>query len=83
MIGELGAEADESKGTGIVTGVSSSGIIQTARTAHDAERDPGHYIDFDDNGFVLGGAVSINALPVTREAFDTAQRAATSPDGQT
>ena len=82
-IGELGPEADESKTTGAVTGVASGGRIQTAPTVHDAERDPGHYIDIDDNGVVLGGVVSLAALPPTREAFDTAQRTAASPGGQT
>ena len=82
LVGELGAEADESKTTGIVTS-GPTGRIITAPTVHDAERDPGHYIDIDDNGFVLGGAVALNAMPPTREAFDTAQRAATGPGGQT
>ena len=81
-IGELGPEPDVSKTTGVITGTSASGSLQTAPTAHDAERDPGHYIDIDDNGFVLGGAIPLAALPPTREAFDTAQRAATSPGGQ-
>lgn len=82
QIGELGAEPDESKTTGTVTGVSNTGRIQTTSTVHDAERDPGHYVDIDDSGFVLGGAVSLTALPPTREAFDTAQRTATAPSGQ-
>ena len=60
VIGELGREADRSKGAG--------------RT-HDAERDPGHFIDVDDNGLVLGGPKMDN-LPPTREEFDTALRAA-------
>lgn len=81
-IGELGAEADESKTTGIVTSVVA-GRINTALTVHDAERDPGHFIDLDDSGFVIGGAVPITALPPTRQAFDTAQRGATLPAGQT
>ena len=81
-IGELGAEADESKTTGIVTSVVN-GRINTAFTVHDAERDPGHFIDIDDSGFVIGGAVPLTALPATRQAFDTAQRAATQPAGQT
>lgn len=72
--GELGPEADESKTTGIVTGVSSTGSLLTARTVHDAERDPGHFIDIDDTGVVIGGVVPLTALPATREAFDTAQR---------
>jgi hypothetical protein len=81
-IGELGPEADESKTTGIVTSVVN-GRINTALTVHDAERDPGHFIDIDDSGFVIGGAVPLTSLPPTRQAFDTAQRAATSPAGQT
>ena len=56
-IGQLGPEPDISKTTGMITGTSASGSLQTASTVHDAERDPGHYIDIDDNGFVLGGAV--------------------------
>jgi len=82
QISELGAEPDESKTTGIVTGVGDAGRIQTTPTVHDAERDPGHYVDIDDSGFVLGGAVPLTALPPTREAFDTAQRTATAPSGQ-
>jgi hypothetical protein len=73
-IGELGPEADESKTTGIITGVSSSGSILTTRTVHDAERDNGHFIDIDDNGVVIGGVVPLMNLPTTRELFDTAQR---------
>ena len=80
FVGELGAEADESKTTGTLTSATGTG---TTRTVHDAERDNGHFTDLDDNGFVLGGAVSINNLPATREAFDTAVRAGTSPSGQT
>ena len=82
QIGELGPEPDVSKTTGIITGATSTGSLRTAATVHDAERDPGHYIDVDDNGVVGGGAVPLNALPATREAFDTAQRAATQPAGQ-
>jgi hypothetical protein len=81
-IGELGAEADESKTTGIVTSVVN-GRINTALTVHDAERDPGHFIDIDDSGFVIGSAVQLTNLPPTRQAFDTAQRAAMLPAGQT
>lgn len=73
-IGELGPEADESKTTGIITGVSSTGSILTTRTVHDAERDPGHFIDIDDTGVVVGGVVPLMNLPTTREAFDTEQR---------
>lgn len=73
-IGELGPEADESKTTGIITGLSSSGCILTTRTVHDADRDPGHFIDIDDTGVVIGGVVPLMNLPVNRELFDTAQR---------
>jgi hypothetical protein len=82
QVGELGAEADESKTTGIVTSVVN-GRINTAATVHDAERDPGHFIDADDAGIVIGGVVPLNNLPATRQAFDTLQRTATNPAGQT
>src|SRR3954471_5677610 len=52
QVGELGAEADVSKTTGIVT--TATGTIRTTSTVHDAERDNGHFIDFDDNGLALG-----------------------------
>lgn len=58
-IAEWNAELDVSKGAG-----------QT----HDFERDPGHYIDIDDAGKVLGG-VDFNAMPVSRRDYDTALRA--------
>ena len=82
QVGELGAEADESKTTGIVTSVTN-GRISTAATVHDAERDPGHFIDLDDAAVVIGGVVPLTGLPATREAFDTLQRTATAPAGQT
>ena len=82
QIGELGPEPDISKSTGVINGVNGSGSLRTALAVHDAERDPGHYIDIDDAGLVLGGAVALTALPATREAFDAAQRGATSPAGQ-
>lgn len=56
----LGPELDRLKGSG---------------TAWDAENDPGHYIDLDDNGMVAG-VVPLQNLPATREAYDTALRAA-------
>jgi hypothetical protein len=40
---------------------------------HDKERDPGHYVDLDDKGAVAG--LALEALPETREAYDTALRA--------
>ena len=79
-IGELGPEPDISKTT--VTIEQYAIPYPYFDNVHDAERDPGHYIDLDDNAVLAGGAVSLNALPPTREAFDTAQRGATSPGGQ-
>ncbi len=58
-IGELGAEADVSKGSGLI---------------HDAERNPGHYVDIDENRKVVGVS-PFAPLFATREAYDTAQRA--------
>ena len=79
-IGQEGPEADISKTT--VTIEQYAIPYPYFNNVHDAERDPGHYIDIDDNGVVVGGVVALNALPATREAFDTAQRTATSPGGQ-
>lgn len=56
-IAVLGRELDRSKGAG---------------ATHDKERDPGHYINLDDEGAVAG--LSLAALPATREAYDTALR---------
>ena len=60
MIAELGREADRSKGAG--------------RT-HDAERDPGHYMNLDDDAKVAG-KLALDALPPTREEYDTLLRQA-------
>ena len=62
---------------------SATGNITTTRTVHDSERDPGHFIDLDDNGVVIGGVIPISQLPATRQDFDTQQRSATNPAGQT
>jgi hypothetical protein len=59
QMGELGREADRSKGAGRM---------------HDAERDPGHFVNLADDGTVIG-SLSLDALPATREAYDTALRA--------
>ena len=59
-VGELSREPDRSRGAG--------------RT-HDADRDPGHFVDGDDAG-KIGGAVPLDALPPTREDYETALRAA-------
>ena len=60
QIGELAREPDRSRGSG---------------TIHDAERDPGHFVDASDDLTVLGGP-SLKALPATRSDYDTALRAA-------
>lgn len=59
-VGELSRELDRSKGAGKI---------------HDSDRDPGHFVDVDDAGLVFGGP-PLNALPPTREAYETALRAA-------
>jgi len=58
-VGELAREPDRWKDAGL---------------AHDADRDPGHYVNPGDDGTISGGP-SIKALPPTREAYDTALRA--------
>jgi hypothetical protein len=55
----LGRELDRSKGAG---------------ETHDRERDPGHWVSLDDAGLVMG-AMPLDALPATREAYDTTLRA--------
>src|SRR5215472_10070728 len=47
-----------------------AGRAEGAGKTHDAERDPGHYIDLTDDGKVMGD-VPIAMLPVTREVYDT------------
>lgn len=59
-VGELSRELDRSKGAGKV---------------HDANRDPAHFLDVEDDGRVLGGP-SLSALPATRADFEAALRAA-------
>ena len=58
QIGELAREPDRWRGSG---------------KTHDAERDPGHFVDVSDDLTVLGG-VSLKALPPTRAEYDTALR---------
>jgi hypothetical protein len=57
-ISALGPEADRLKGSGV---------------SWDADADHGHFIDLGDDAMVAG-AVSVDALPPTREAFDTLLR---------
>jgi hypothetical protein len=59
QMGELGREADRSKGAGRM---------------HDAERDPGHFVNLADDATVAG-SLPLDGLPATREAYDTALRA--------
>ena len=46
-----------------------------AGRVHDTDRDPGHFVDLGDDGRVLAGP-SLANLPPTREAYDSALRAA-------
>jgi hypothetical protein len=59
QIGTLSQEPDTSRGSG---------------QPHDADLDPGHFLDLSDDGSVLGGP-KLSALPATREDYDTALRA--------
>src|ERR1700744_3669504 len=58
-IGELAREPDRSRGSG---------------QPHDADLDPGHFMDLSDDGTILGGP-ALAALPSTRQDYDTAMRA--------
>lgn len=58
-IAVMGRELDRSKGAG---------------KTHDAERDPGHYVDLSDDGKIMG-VLAMDALPATREDYDTRLRA--------
>lgn len=59
-VGELSREPDRSKGAGKV---------------HDLDRDPGHFLDLEDDGRILGGP-KLTELPATRADYETALRAA-------
>ena len=58
-LGELAREPDRWRGAG---------------KTHDTTRDPGHFVDIDDNGKILGGP-ALAALPRTRSEYDAALRA--------
>ena len=58
-VGELAREPDRSRGSGKV---------------HDNMRDPGHFVDVDDGGRILGGP-QLGALPATKTEYDAALRA--------
>jgi hypothetical protein len=49
-------------------------LSKNAGRAHDAERDPGHFINLADGGAVLG-VLPLSDLPPTREEYDTLLRA--------
>jgi len=57
-IAVMGRELDRSRGAG---------------KTHDAERDPGHFVDLADDGAVMG-ALPLAELPDTREHYDTMLR---------
>ena len=59
-VGELSREPDRSRNSG--------------RT-HDADRDPGHFVDGGDDG-KIAGVLPLAALPPTREEYETALRGA-------
>ena len=65
-VGELAREPDRWRGSGKV---------------HDNMRDPGHFVDLDDQGRILGGP-SLGALPPTRTDYETALRAAGTESGK-
>lgn len=48
--------------------------LKGAGKTHDAERDPGHYVELADDGSVEG-ILPLAQLPVTREEYDTLLRA--------
>ncbi|HTX48564.1 MAG TPA: S1/P1 Nuclease [Caulobacteraceae bacterium] len=58
-IGELSREPDRSRGAG---------------KAHDSDRDPGHFVDGDDDGRLAGGP-PLSTLPPTREDYERALEA--------
>ncbi|MDR3506820.1 MAG: S1/P1 Nuclease [Caulobacteraceae bacterium] len=53
---------------------------RNAGKTHDNFRDPGHFIDVDDNGRILGGP-ALAALPLTRSDYETALRAVGTESG--
>ena len=59
-VGELSREPDRSRDAGEI---------------HDADRDPGHFLDVSDDGSVMGGP-RLDALPKTRAAYEAALRTA-------
>jgi hypothetical protein len=66
QIGELAREPDRSKGAG---------------QPHDADLDPGHFLDMDDNGGVMGGP-KLAAMPRDKVDYETALRAVGTNSGK-
>jgi hypothetical protein len=62
----LGPEADRDRGAG---------------KTRDADWDPAHFLDLDDDG-TIGGTLKLSELPPTREAYDTALRNGAKPTDQ-
>lgn len=62
----LGPEADRDRGAG---------------KTRDAEWDPAHFLNLDDDG-TIGGTVKLSDLPPTRENYDTALRTGAKPADQ-
>jgi hypothetical protein len=54
-------------------------VSRNSGQPHDADLDPGHFLDVSDDGSVLGGS-KLSALPPTREDYDTALRGAGSDE---
>jgi hypothetical protein len=50
-------------------------ISRNAGQPHDADSDPGHFVDVSDDGSILGGP-KLAALPASRRDYDTALRSA-------
>jgi hypothetical protein len=67
LIAALGPEADR---------------LKAAAPPYDAEFDAAHFLDADDDGTV-GGVVSLDKLPPTREAYDNALRGGKPVGGRT
>ena len=65
-LGELAREPDRSKGAG---------------QPHDADLDPGHYVNVGDDGHIAGGP-ELSALPRTRADYDAALRTQGSDAGK-
>jgi hypothetical protein len=84
MIGEVAARhfpAELPEFLRTASAVTQIGILSqepdTSRSSgqpHDADLDPGHFLNVSDDGTVLGGP-KLSALPPSREAYDTALRA--------